>query len=53
MTTPAGKDINRFAAACEVLLAPDISPSDLTERESNAIQYYLSAMSAKFPALSN
>jgi hypothetical protein len=51
MTTPIGKEINRFVAACEALLAPGITPKDLSELEGNAIQYYLSAMSAKFPAL--
>lgn len=48
---PHRQEINRFVAACEALLAPEITPKDLSEREGNAIQYYLSAMSTKFPAL--
>jgi hypothetical protein len=49
--TSIGKDINAFVAACETLLAPTILPKDLTEREGQIIQYYLSALSVKFPAL--
>jgi hypothetical protein len=52
MVPPISKDINTFIAACETLLSPTIMPQDLTEHESRAIQYYLSALSAKFPALS-
>ena len=52
MVSPAGKDILTFVAACETLLSPAIVPKDLTEHESRAIQYYLAALSAKFPAIS-
>ena len=52
MVSPVGRDINTFIAACETLLSPSIKREDLTEHESRAVQYYLSALSAKFPALS-
>ena len=52
MVSPASKDINTFVAACETLLSPAIVVQDLTTRENQAIQYYLSALSVKFPALS-
>ena len=51
MVSPVGKDINTFVAACETLLAPAIRKEELTEHESRAIQYYLSALSSKFPAV--
>jgi hypothetical protein len=51
MVSPVGKDILTFVAACETLLSPTIVPKDLTEHESRAIQYFLSALSAKFPAI--
>ena len=53
MVPPVSKDINTFIAACETLLSPAIMSVDLTEHESRAIQYYLSALSAKFPAVLN
>jgi hypothetical protein len=52
MLSQTSKDINTFVTACEMLLAPGIIPQELTLRESQAIQYYLSALSVKFPALS-
>jgi hypothetical protein len=52
MISSIGKDINTFVIVCESLLAPGIMPDDLTERERQTIQYYLSALSVKFPALS-
>ena len=52
MVPPISKDINTFVAACETLLDAAIQPKDLTEHESHAIQYYLSALSPKYPALS-
>jgi hypothetical protein len=44
--------VNSFVTTSESLLAPGITPSELTERERQVIQFYLSALSAKFPALS-
>jgi hypothetical protein len=46
-----GRFINSFMVACETLLSADIVASDLTEKESQIIQYYISSLSAKFPAL--
>jgi hypothetical protein len=50
---PLRKDIHTFIAACENLLGRDITPDNLNESEGHVIQYYLSALAAKFPALSN
>ena len=36
--------------ACETLLSVDIVASDLSEKESQVIQYYISALGTKFPA---
>jgi hypothetical protein len=52
MVSHISKQINTFVAASESLLAPEFLPNELTERERQVIQYYLSALSVKFPALS-
>ena len=49
--SPLRTDIHTFAAACEKLLWQELLPEDLTVDENHVIQYYLSAVSAKFPAL--
>jgi hypothetical protein len=46
-----GSYINTFMVACETLLRADIVASDFTEKESQIVQYYISALGAKFPAL--
>ena len=51
MVSPTSKDINTFVAACETLLSPAIMPQELSAREAQAIQYYLSALAVKFPAI--
>lgn len=53
MVPPMSKDLNKFVAACETLLASAFIPAELTQTELQMIQYYLSALSAKFPALTN
>ena len=40
-------------SACENLLEETLRVADLNEAENHLIQYYISAMAAKFPALSN
>jgi hypothetical protein len=52
MVSFISQDVNSFVAASESLLAPRIQPIELTERERQVIQFYISALSAKFPALS-
>ena len=52
MVSHISKQINAFVAASESLLTPELMPNELTERERQVIQYYLSALSVKFPALS-
>ena len=52
MVSYISQDVNSFVAASESLLAPRIIPTELTERERQVIQFYLSALSVKFPALS-
>jgi hypothetical protein len=44
-------EIRAFIAACESLLAFDLRPAMLNEREHQMIQFYLSAIGEKFPAL--
>lgn len=52
MVSHISRQINVFVAAAESLLAPEVMPQELTERERQVIQYYLSALSVKYPALS-
>ena len=52
MTSYISQDVNSFVAASESLLAHRIMLTELTERERQVIQFYLSALAAKFPALS-
>jgi hypothetical protein len=47
------KEISAFATASETLLGHEIIPATLSEEEGQMIQYYLSTLAVKFPALSN
>jgi hypothetical protein len=47
------KEISAFATASETLLGHEIIPANLSEEEGQMIQYYLSTLAVKFPALSN
>jgi hypothetical protein len=47
------KEISAFATASETLLGHEIIPAHLSEEEGQMIQYYLSTLAVKFPALSN
>ena len=51
MVSAIGKEINTFVAVCESLLSPTFMANDLSQKESHAIQFYLAALRAKFPAL--
>jgi len=51
IVSPHGRDINTFVSACETLLGIHVAAADLTEQEGRLIQYYISALAAKFPAL--
>ena len=50
MDIPISKDVNAFVTACETLLEASIMRKDFICFETRAIQYYLSALSAKYPA---
>ena len=49
--SPYKRDIQAFVDACEMLLAFDTGIVILTQPEIRTIQYYLAALSAKFPAV--
>lgn len=51
MDLPLSKDVNKFVSACETLLEAAIMCKDFNAFETRAIQYYLLAMAAKFPAV--
>ena len=51
MDLPIREDVNKFVTACETLLELAILRNDFSEFETRAIQYYLSALSAKFPVV--
>ncbi len=47
------RDINLFMVACDALLSIDIEQVELTHTEIKIIQFYISALREKFPALVN
>lgn len=49
--TPYSREIMAFADACETLLKLDSVVVNLTQQQSQVIQYYLAALGARFPAL--
>ena len=49
--SPYERDINTFVVACETLLNVNMVAVDLSAKERRIIQYYISALTAKFPAL--
>jgi hypothetical protein len=51
MDLPISEDVNAFVSACETLLEAAIMQKAFNEFETRAIQYYLSAMVAKFPVV--
>ncbi len=46
-----GASINSFMVSCETLLSVNVVVDELTEKESQIIQCYISALGAKFSAL--
>jgi len=51
MDLPISENVNAFVTACETLLEAAIMRNDFNLFETRAIQYYLLAMTAKFPAV--
>lgn len=49
--TSCRKEITKFMAGCETLLDVGVVASNLTHTEHQIIEYYLAALSAKFPAI--
>jgi len=45
------KEFSVFATACETLMGYEITLANLSEQEGQMIQYYLSILAVKFPAL--
>ena len=49
--SPYNRDLTAFVDACTALLDEEVTAANLTVKESQLLQYYLAAMTAKFPAL--
>lgn len=45
------RDLNIFVIACDALLSLDTVPQDFTSQDHQVMQYYLAALTAKYPAL--
>ena len=51
LVSPYKQDLKSFVDGCEKLLSFDIELVGFTPKEHQVIQYYIAALTAKFPAL--